>query len=64
MNRTAQIIAHLEKGKKLTPLDAMNQFGCFRLAARIHDLRQIGYAIKTERFKTPLGAVVARYFLA
>jgi len=33
------------KGKGITPLQALNQFGCFRLAARIHELRGIGYNI-------------------
>jgi len=40
---------YLEKGKKLTALDALYLFGCFRLSARIFDLREMGLGIKAER---------------
>ena len=43
-----QILNHLQQGAKITPIDALNQFGCFRLAARIHDLKKKGWNIKTE----------------
>lgn len=33
----------------ITPLDALDSFGCFRLSGRIKDLRTMGYCIKTER---------------
>ena len=47
MNQTATILDHLSSGKKLTPIDALNEFGCFRLAARIGELRQMGHDITT-----------------
>lgn len=34
-----QIKAWLESGRSITPLDALNLFGSFRLSARIFDLR-------------------------
>lgn len=34
------ILDHLLTGRPLTALDALNQYGCFRLAARIHELRK------------------------
>ena len=37
---------HLQKSP-LTPLDALMKYGCFRLSARINELRQIGYHIET-----------------
>jgi len=40
-----QILAALLAGEKLTPLDALNRFSCFRLGGRIYDLKQEGYAI-------------------
>ena len=43
-----QIKAYLTKGKSLTPIDALNKFGCFRLAARISDLRNDGLKIATK----------------
>jgi len=47
-NQMQQILEHLEAGNSLTPLDALNLFGCFRLSARIKDLRDAGYEIDTE----------------
>lgn len=47
-SQTDQIRAYLEKGKSLTPLDALHRFGCLRLGARIWDLRQDGHPIEKE----------------
>ena len=41
------ILQALQEGEKLTPLDALERFGSFRLGARIYDLRQEGWAIKS-----------------
>ena len=30
----------LKSGKTITPIEALNQFGCFRLAAVIHRLKR------------------------
>jgi hypothetical protein len=38
---------HLLSGKSITPLDALQKYGCFRLAARIDDLRKTGLDIET-----------------
>jgi hypothetical protein len=35
-------------GRSLTTLEALNMFGCFRLAARISNLREEGMDIHTE----------------
>lgn len=43
-----KILNYLMKGKTITPITALNMFGCFRLAARISDLRKDGHAIYTE----------------
>jgi len=43
-----QIEAYLTKGKSITPMDALTKFGCFRLAARIADLRNDGLNIATK----------------
>ena len=32
----------------ITPLQAMDRFGCMRLSGRIHDLRAMGYVISSE----------------
>ncbi len=38
-SQTAQIKAWLLDRKSITPIDALREFGCFRLGARIWDLR-------------------------
>ena len=43
-----EILRRLEAGQALTTLDAERAFGCRRLAARIKDLRDEGYPIKTK----------------
>lgn len=48
MTQNQQIKSFLEKGKALTPIQALNKFGCFRLAARISDLRNEGLNIATK----------------
>jgi hypothetical protein len=43
-----QIKAYLNKGKSITPMDALAKFGCFRLSARIKNLRDEGLKIATN----------------
>ena len=47
MSQNQEILKHLKEGKTITPLDALREFGCFRLAARVYDLRLKGYDIIT-----------------
>lgn len=55
-----QIKEHLSNGKKLTPIQALTKFGCFRLAARISDLRKEGLNIETKNV-TKDGKTFASY---
>lgn len=43
--QTKQILDWLESGRSITPLDALRLCGCFRLSARIYDLRKMGVEI-------------------
>jgi hypothetical protein len=47
-SQNTRIKEYLLKGKSLTALDALYQFGCFRLGARIHNLKEQGLKIKSE----------------
>jgi Helix-turn-helix domain len=42
------ILTHLQNGGSLTPKDALNLFGSFRLAAHIESLRRDGHNIFTH----------------
>jgi len=63
MGQENQILNYLQKGKKLTPIKALNMFGCFRLGARIYDLRRQGYQIDSKIKKLKSGKYVAEYSL-
>lgn len=41
------ILRHLRRHGSIDPLQALELFNCFRLAARIHDLRGQGHDIRT-----------------
>ncbi len=62
MTQANQILSALKRGEKLTPLQALKRFGCMRLAARIHELKNDGYDIKPTIISTK-GSRVARYSL-
>lgn len=57
-----RIRMYLETGKSLTPMDALVRFNCFRLAARIKDLRDEGVAINSELVHKD-GKKYSRYFM-
>lgn len=60
-SQNAKILNWLEKGNKITPLEALNFFGCFRLASRVYDLRERGHNIHKEMIIQPNGKRVAQY---
>ena len=55
------ILNFLESGESLTPIEALEKFQCFRLAARMNDLRKKGYVIQTEILKDDNGKSYASY---
>lgn len=59
-NQTQQIKSHLNRGWKLTPLQALEKYGCMRLAARIGELRNAGMNIITRKV-TRNGKTFAEY---
>lgn len=63
MTQKQQIKEHLKSGKPITPIDALNKYGCFRLGARIYDLRREGMTIEREMI-TRKGKSYASYRLA
>lgn len=66
MSQTDAVLALLrERGQAgVTPLDALDELGCFRLGARVWDLNKEGHIV-VNRWKTlPNGKRVACYVLA
>lgn len=56
-SQKVRILNYLQEGKSITPIEALQKFDCFRLGARIADLRKEGFDIKT----TILSKGVKRY---
>ena len=65
MTQCDKILHYIEEYESITPLDALREFGCMRLASRITDLKRRGYPItrKMETAKNRAGEPVryARY---
>lgn len=51
MSQCDQILAYMMTYGSITPAEAFTEIGCFRLAARISDLRKRGYSIKTGKVR-------------
>lgn len=47
-SQNEEILAWLKAGKSITPLEALERFGCFRLGGRIYELRAEGHRIVTD----------------
>ena len=60
--QNAQILEHLKKGKSVTFLDALNQFGTMHLPRRIKDLKEAGHNIG-DQWTNANGKRFKRYFL-
>ena len=67
MTQVNRILSHLEEYGSITAAEAMSEYGIYRLAARISDLRRIGVNIisETEKVKNKFGETchVKRYRL-
>ena len=48
MSQCEKILCHLQTRGTITPVEAMNEYGCMRLGARIWDLRRAGHTIMRE----------------
>ena len=48
LSQCDNIRRHLEDGRSITQLEALNMYGCFRLGARIYNLKEQGLSITME----------------
>lgn len=67
MTQQDMILQYMQDTGSITPLDALREFGCMRLGARIFDLKRRGHEITRvmEARENRYGKTVrfARYFL-
>jgi hypothetical protein len=61
-SQTALIKGWLLNGHSITQLDALNMFGCFRLSARIANLRDEGMNVITDMVNVN-DKRIAKYYL-
>ena len=62
-SQAKRILAYMQEGHRITPIEALNLFGCFRLGARIADLKDGGHQIESEFVKTESGKHVKSYWI-
>jgi hypothetical protein len=53
----------MKMGRAITPLEALNMYGCFRLSAVIYDLKKEGYNIQSKMVDNQNGKKFAQYTL-
>ncbi len=61
--QAGRILAYLREGHRITALEALELFQCFRLAARVHELRREGWNIIERTVETASGKRIAEYSL-
>lgn len=48
VTQVERIIEYIKRYGSITPLDALKEFGCMRLASRMCDIKAMGYGIVRE----------------
>ena len=62
-SQSAKVLYHLQNYGSLTAIEALELFACFRLAARINDLKEAGHDIQMEMKRLKNGKKIAVYSL-
>lgn len=65
-SQNKRIFAYLMEGHRITSLEALNLFGCMRLASRISDIRRDHpeVNIKVDRIETATKKKEAQYYVS
>jgi hypothetical protein len=61
LSKKDKVLEHLKLFGEITPLEAWQLYGCYRLGARIWDLRQQGEPIAPAEIEERNGSKVAVY---
>lgn len=62
-SQASKILDWMLRGHRINPLQALDKYGCFRLGARIADLKKKGWPIQSEYITTPTGKRVKAYWI-
>jgi len=61
--QTNRIIEYMRQGHAITQLEALDLFGCFRLASRIYDIKMRGIEVNKVMVYREEGSRFARYWM-
>lgn len=62
-DQTTTLLNHLAKGKTITRLEAMYNFGIQNITARILDIRHGGIDVKVKMKRDPQGRRYGQYYI-
>ena len=62
-SQSAKVLYYLQNYGSLTAIQALELFACFKLAARINDLKEAGHDIQMEMKRLKNGKKIAVYSL-
>lgn len=62
-SQTDRILQWMLEGNAITPLDALERFGSFRLGARIAEIKAKGYLVYSEFVTGENGKKFKKYYL-
>jgi hypothetical protein len=62
-SQRGSILIYLQAGNAITDIEALRLFQCRRLAARILELKRMGYHIQSRMVEVMSGKRVAEYWL-
>ena len=62
-SQASKILDYMLRGHRITPIQALDKFNCFRLGARIADLKKKGWPIQSEFVTVPSGKRVKAYWI-
>lgn len=48
MTQKERVLNYLQENSSITPMEAWNRLGVYRLGARVHELRKEGHDIKSS----------------
>lgn len=63
LSQKEMILSALQAGKVITPLSALEDFGCLALSQRMQEISLAGWPIKREWVTTSTGKRVMSYYL-
>lgn len=62
-SQESKILDYMLRGHRITGIEALNRWGCFRLPARIADIQKRGFPVKSEFITTNTGKRVKAYWI-